>query len=242
MIEILISSCLKVMRDGKIVESGKYNDLLNSGLDFGALVAAHETSMELVEQGTIMPGENSPRPSKSPRSPKPASNLTNGESNSLDQPKAGKESSKLIKEEERETGKVSLHIYKLYCTEAFGWWGITGVFILSLVWQASLMAGDYWLAYETSEERAQAFNPSLFISVYAIIAIVSVVLVVMRSFSFTIMGLKTAQIFFTQILRSILHAPMSFFDTTPSGRILSRVSTMEEPSPDWYNLYIIPML
>ncbi|KAJ7972956.1 ABC transporter C family member 4 [Quillaja saponaria] len=39
------------------------------------------------------------------------------------------------------------------------------------------------------------------------------------------MGLKTAQVFFKQILHSILHAPMSFFDTTPSGRILSRAST-----------------
>ncbi|KAL0414738.1 UNVERIFIED_CONTAM: ABC transporter C family member 14 [Sesamum radiatum] len=38
-----------VMRDGKIVQSGKYNELLDSDLDFSALVAAHETSMELVE-------------------------------------------------------------------------------------------------------------------------------------------------------------------------------------------------
>lgn len=146
-----------------------------------------------------------------------------GESNSLDRPVSSKKSSKLIKEEERETGKVSLHIYKLYCTEAFGWWGITVVLIFSLLWQASMMASDYWLAYETSEERAQLFNPSMFISIYAIIAVVSVVLIVLRSYSVTVLGLKTAQIFFSQILHSILHAPMSFFDTTPSGRILSRV-------------------
>ncbi|KAF7804851.1 ABC transporter C family member 4 [Senna tora] len=213
-----------VMRDGMIVQSGKYNDLLNLGMDFGALVAAHETSMELVEEGALMPGENSPRPSKSPRSPKPPSNYmeTNGERNSVDRPK---ESSKLIKEEERETGKVSLHIYKLYCTEAFGWWGIIGILLLSFIWQGSLMAGDYWLAYETGEERAKFFNPSLFISVYGIIAIVSIVLVVIRAFAICVLGLKTAKLFFTQILNCILHAPMSFFDTTPSGRILSRAST-----------------
>ncbi|KAK7259335.1 hypothetical protein RIF29_24939 [Crotalaria pallida] len=213
-----------VMKDGMIVQSGKYNDILDSGVDFKALVAAHETSMELVEQGAVVPGENLNKPMKSLES---ASNYngTNGESDSLDQPKSVKGSSKLIKEEERETGKVSLNIYKLYCTEAFGWWGITGVLILSFLWQIFLMASDYWLAYETSEKRAQAFNPSLFISVYAIISAVSVVLVVIRSYSYTFMGLKTAQIFFSQILHSILHAPMSFFDTTPSGRILSRAST-----------------
>ncbi|CAL5357648.1 unnamed protein product [Camellia sinensis] len=44
-----------VMRDGVIVQSGKYNDILQSGVDFQVLVSAHETSMELVEAGTTMP-------------------------------------------------------------------------------------------------------------------------------------------------------------------------------------------
>ncbi|PON96560.1 ATP-binding cassette containing protein [Trema orientale] len=215
---------IMVMRDGMIVQSGKYHDLLESGLDFGALVAAHETSMELVEVGATTEVENSPKPLKSPRS---SSNHgeANGENNTSDQPKPDKENSKLIKDEERETGKVSLHVYKVYCTEAYGWWGVIVVLLLSILWQASLMAGDYWLAYETSEERAMSFNPSLFISVYAIVAAISIVLVTMRAFSTTIVGLKTAQVFFSQILHSILHAPMSFFDTTPSGRILSRASS-----------------
>ncbi|KAK8509837.1 hypothetical protein V6N12_001909 [Hibiscus sabdariffa] len=213
-----------VMRDGMIVQSGKYNDLLDSGMDFGALVAAHETAMELVEAGNTMPGEISPKTSKSPRD---ASNIgeVNGEHNSQDDSKSNKGDSRLIKDEERETGKVSLHVYKMYCTEAFGWWGVAAALFLSLIWQASIMAGDYWLSYETAAERALSFNPSLFISVYGIIAAVSVVLITIRAFFVTIMGLKTAQIFFRQILQSILHAPMSFFDTTPSGRILSRAST-----------------
>ncbi|GMY16908.1 ABC transporter C family member 14-like [Fagus crenata] len=207
-----------VMRDGNIVQSGKYNYLLDSGLDFTALVAAHDTSMELVEMGTDMPSEISP---KLPKSPGEA----NGENNSQDQPNSDKGTSKLIKDEERETGKVSLHVYKLYCTEAFGWWGVSAVLLLTILWQGCLMAGDYWLAYETSEERAMSFNPTLFISVYAIIAVVSFLFILIRSFSVTLVGLKTAQVFFSQILHSILHAPMSFFDTTPSGRVLSRAST-----------------
>ncbi|KAK6239362.1 hypothetical protein QUC31_004831 [Theobroma cacao] len=213
-----------VMRDGMIVQSGKYNSLLDSGMDFGALVAAHETAMELVEPGNSMPGENSPKTSKSALGD---FNLggANGQNRSQDHPKTDNGDSRLIKDEERETGKVSLHVYKMYCTEAFGWWGVAAALLFSLSWQASLMAGDYWLSYETSAERAILFNPSRFISVYAIIAAVSVVLIVFRAFFVTLMGLKTAQIFFRHILQSILHAPMSFFDTTPSGRILSRAST-----------------
>lgn len=214
-----------VMRDGMIVQSGKYNDLLESGMDFKALVAAHETSMELVEEaGPAITSENSP---KLPQSPQPFSNHgeANGEDKSGDQSMSNKESSKLIKDEERETGKVSFQVYKQYCTEAYGWSGVAGVLLLSLAWQGSLMASDYWLAYETSEKHAKSFNASLFITNYSIIAAVSVLLIVIRSFTVTKLGLKTAQIFFSQILHSILHAPMSFFDTTPSGRILSRAST-----------------
>ncbi|KAL6978397.1 Multidrug resistance-associated protein 4 [Sarracenia purpurea var. burkii] len=213
-----------VMRDGMIVQSGKYNDLLESGLDFKALVAAHETSMELVEVETTMHDENSPELPKVPRASSDHGEA-NGEGKSPEQSNTDGGTSKLIKEEEREIGKVSLGVYKQYCTEAFGWWGVVMVLLISLLWQSSLMASDYWLAYETSKERAVSFNPSLFISVYAIIAAISVVLIIMRAFFVTILGLKTAQIFFRQILYSILHAPMSFFDTTPSGRILSRAST-----------------
>ena len=45
------------MKDGMIVQSGRYNYLLDSGLDFIALVAAHDIFMELVEMGTTMPSQ-----------------------------------------------------------------------------------------------------------------------------------------------------------------------------------------
>ncbi|QCD87723.1 ATP-binding cassette [Vigna unguiculata] len=113
-----------VMRDGMIVQSGKYNDLLASGMDFSALVAAHKTSMKLVEQGAVAPGENLNQQMKSPKAMS-NNREANGESNPLDEPRL------------------------------FGWWGIGGVIFLSMLWQASTIASDYWLAYETSEERVQ---------------------------------------------------------------------------------------
>lgn len=208
------------MREGSIVQSGKYDSLLDSGLDFTALVSAHEASMELVDVETKNEDITSPKV-KTQRSFKLGE--ANGESNSQEKSEHNKGSSKLIKEEERATGKVSLAVYKLYCTESFGWWGVVAMLFFSVAWQASLMSSDYWLAYETSDANAASFSPSLFISVYAIFAAVAFVLVFVRSILVAVMGLKTSQIFFVQILRSILHAPMSFFDTTPSGRILTRV-------------------
>ncbi|KAL0348666.1 UNVERIFIED_CONTAM: ABC transporter C family member 4 [Sesamum angustifolium] len=216
-----------VMRDGKIVQSGKYNELRDSDLDFSALVAAHETSMELVETNPAVSSVNVKQAPESPHKQVPRSvENGSGESELNGEPGESKSdmgSSKLIEDEERETGRVSLSVYKKYCTEVYGWWGITVVMLISVLWQLSQMSSDYWLAYQTSDERN--FVASLFIGIYTAIAVVSCVFMAIRSVLVAFLGLKTAQSFFNQILNSVLHAPMSFFDTTPSGRILSRASS-----------------
>lgn len=202
-----------------IVQAGKYDELLQAGTDFAALVAAHDSSMELVESAA--PASER----ELPLSRQPSNKNANGDSSSssIVAPKAEKASARLIKDEERASGHVSFTVYKQYMTEAWGWWGPLVVVVTSVVWQCSLMASDYWLAGQTSDENAASFQPLLFINVYSIIAAISVVLVTVRSFIVAFIGLQTADKFFKQILNSILHAPMSFFDTTPSGRILSRV-------------------
>jgi ATP-binding cassette, subfamily C (CFTR/MRP), member 2 len=110
------------MRDGTIVQSGKYDELLQPGTGFAGLVAAHDSSMELVEHSSQTAQEITPtstinnnhNPTPSPKNNAASSN---GETNTE------AASSRLIKEEERETGHVSLKIYKMYVTEAWGWWG-----------------------------------------------------------------------------------------------------------------------
>ncbi|KAI4985927.1 hypothetical protein ZWY2020_018557 [Hordeum vulgare] len=214
-----------VMKEGTIVQSGKYDELIQRGSDFAALVAAHDSSMELVESAAPVSDEKGETPAVSRQ---PSGNgsgrrpSSSGEANGV---VAEKASARLIKEEERASGHVSLAVYKQYMTEAFGWWGVALVVAVSVAWQGSVLASDYWLAYETDAGNAASFRPTLFIEVYAIIAAASVVLVSGRSFLVAFIGLQTANSFFKQILNSILHAPMSFFDTTPSGRILSRASS-----------------
>lgn len=211
------------MREGKIVQSGKYGELLESGLDFGDLVAAHENSMELVEMRATVSDENHPQTPKSPHQQAPNSPIKpEGQGKPKDQPEPNAKSN-LIEDEERESGHISYDVYKDYCTKACGWWGVVAVIVTSVLWQLALTANDYWLAYETSSSTA--FKPSLFIIVYSVIGVISCILVAARSFTVTGLGLKTGQSYFTEIINSILHAPMSFFDTTPSGRILSRVSS-----------------
>ncbi|KAJ0955316.1 putative ABC-type xenobiotic transporter [Helianthus annuus] len=109
-----------VMRDGMLVQSGKYDELLESGLDFKNLVSAHETSMQLVEMEPTASDSPSPRPLQK----SPSLNPREEDQKALERSKSSSiiGTSKLIEEEERETGRISLGVYKVYVTEAFGWW------------------------------------------------------------------------------------------------------------------------
>lgn len=212
---------IMVMREGSIVQSGRYNELLQAGLDFGSLVAAYESSMELVDMSSQTLTDN---PVQTPISPAADKSLQRvlSTKKSLEKTNSQKATAKLIEDEERETGQVHSDVYKEYCTKAFGWWGVVFVMVISLIWIASTTSTDYWLAYQTAETRT--FTPGIFMAGYALIGLVSCLVVASRAVIVTLMGLKTAQSYFSQFLNSILHAPMSFYDTTPSGRILNRAS------------------
>lgn len=211
------------------MQAGKFNELLESGTDFGALVAAHENSVGLAENGKQVSGGISMETPASPHSPTPLSPQSPslygsefaGKSLNADETKSVVGNGKLIEEEERETGHINFEVYKQYCTEAYGWWGVVGVLVTSLLWQVALMASDFWMAYETAGNHFQRYR---FVKVYAILSGISCIFVAARGIIVAAIGLKTCQSFFKQLLYSTLRAPMAFFDTTPSGRILSRVS------------------
>lgn len=215
---------MQVMRNGMIVQTGKYVELLGAGTDFAALVAAHDSSMELVEQSQQVTKTEHSQPAAVTRIPSLRSRSIGKGEKVVVAPDIEAATSKIIQEEERESGQVSWRVYKLYMTEAWGWWGVVGMLGFALVWQGSDMASNYWLSYQTS--GSLPFNPSLFLGVYVAIAAFSMILQVIKTLLETVLGLQTAQIFFKNMFDSILHAPMSFFDTTPSGRILSRVSVV----------------
>ncbi|CAL5035557.1 unnamed protein product [Urochloa decumbens] len=225
-----------VMRDGMIAQSGKYDELLQAGSDFASLAAAHDSSMELMEQSQQAEKIEHSQPAAVVRIPSLRSTSIGKGEKVVVTPGAEAATSKIIQEEERESGQVSWRVYKLYMTEAWGWWGVVGMIGLALVWQGSDLASDYWLSYQLS--GSTLFDPSIFIGVYVVVAVFSMVLEVIKTLLETVFGLKTAQIFFNKMFDSILRAPMSFFDTTPSGRILSRASSDQTTIDDVLALFV----
>ncbi|CAM6088135.1 unnamed protein product [Calypogeia fissa] len=256
-----------VMRDGRIVQSGHYEDLLTGGTDFEALVEASNEALEKVlphEQKDQQDSEshvldlNSPKTPSLSRSPTshdrghddyfiPGSSPSQLQDPVSDLPNQAvvertlssktwsdhdvkvvhddEGTARLTEEEQRESGSVSGLVYWTYFTRAYGGALVLLLLIVQTVWQGLQIAGDYWVAYGAAQEEGHSEQTSRFVVIYAMLAFSCGILVFARTIVVCIVGLKTGQSFYLAMLRSLFRAPMSFFDTTPTGRILSRAST-----------------
>jgi len=74
-----------------------------------------------------------------------------------------------------------------------------------------------------------------YLGIYAVFGVAQSVLAMSSSFSLATVGIFASKLIHNRLLVNILRLPMSFFDTTPSGRILNRFSkdiyTIDEMIP-----------
>ena len=63
-----------------------------------------------------------------------------------------------------------------------------------------------------------------FLAIYAAINLGSVTTMFMRQVLLYLSSIRASKTLFTSLLKTIMRAPMSFFDTTPIGRVLNRFS------------------
>jgi len=246
-----------VMGAGHILSSGTYNELSQQGTVFGELVDAHKKALDDVTVQDDMVSDTTrddwisqsscsitTDPTQLPSSPSSPCSKKHVKGNVLDDQRSQtfnedtheqnrvenkfdqENFSSLIDEEERAIGRVNMSIYWAYWTKSFQGLHIIVLLFIQTCWQALQILSDFWLAFFTSE--GTSINPRKFISVYSYLAIGSGFFVFMRSLLISVSGLRTAQEFYHNMLDSIFRAPMSFFDTTPTGRILTRSSTDQQ--------------
>lgn len=213
-----------VLKDGRIAQAGKYEDILNSGTHFMELVGAHEKAMSALD--SFEPG-----------------NMISDAGENLQQDVHKKEDKReeqdsktdatvvphgqLVEEEEREKGKVGFWVYWKYITTAYGGALVPFILLAQVIFQFLQIGSNYWMAWATpiSKDVEPPVKGSTLILVYVVLAVGSSLCILVRATLLVTAGYKTATLLFNKMHLCIFRAAMSFFDSTPSGRILNRAST-----------------
>lgn len=224
------------MQEGKIVQAGKFEELLQQNIGFEVLVGAHNQALE-----SILSAENSTKtietierkPSEAANDVKPdledtsqIMNVARQESEQNISPEVTDKAGKLVQEEEREKGSIGKDIYWAYLKAVKGGALVPCIILAQSMFQVLQVASNYWMAWASPPTASSepAVATTLLFSVYILLAVGSSLCVLIRAMLVAIDGLLTSQIFFSNMLHCVMRAPMSFFDSTPTGRILNRVS------------------
>lgn len=128
----------------------------------------------------------------------------------------------LMQQEERAVRSVPWSIYAAYI-RASGTLlnGLLAFFLLALA-QGSNIVTSLWLSWWTANKFGYATGQ--YIGAYAGLGVTQALLQFSFSVTLSILGTQSSKVMLQNAMTRVLRAPMSFFDTTPLGRITNRFS------------------
>ncbi|KAL7196925.1 hypothetical protein ACSBR1_036857 [Camellia fascicularis] len=126
-------------------------------------------------------------------------------------------------EEETETGRVKWHVYSTFITSAYKGALVPVILLCQVLFQILQMASNHWIAWATDEKSTVSREKML--GIYALMSGGSSIFILGRAVFLSTIAIETSQCLFLRMITSIFRAPLLFFDTTPSSRILNRSST-----------------
>lgn len=215
------------MQNGKIAQAGRFDELLQQNIGFEVLVGAHNEALEsiiTVENSSKTAQDLVPDPDSSTDTTS-TTELINSQRDSehnLDTKKEGK----LVQEEERERGSIGKEVYWSYLTSVKGGAFVPIIILAQSSFQVLQVASNYWMAWTspTTSDAEPVVEMKIILLVYTLLAVGSSLCILLRAILVATAGLRTAQKLFKNMLHSVMRSPMAFFDSTPTGRILNRVS------------------
>ncbi|KAI5807531.1 P-loop containing nucleoside triphosphate hydrolase protein [Peziza echinospora] len=182
--------------------------------EFGKKAAEEEKEEEEVVDDGIA---GNPEQSEEARRIDPARRGSQAPEKKAVAPKAG-----LMQAEERATSAVPWSVYKAYIVSSGSILVAPAVILLLALSQAANIMTTLWLSYWTSGKYG--LSRDTYIGVFASLGVAQSLLMFAFSYSLTIAGTTSSKVLMTKAMEKVLRAPMSFFDTTPIGRIINRFS------------------
>ncbi|KAL1687601.1 P-loop containing nucleoside triphosphate hydrolase protein [Schizophyllum commune] len=192
-----------VVDGGKIVEQGTYQDLMSQGQTFARLVEEYGVKNE---DAAVTKVEDR------------SETATVVDVKAVDAPQQA-----LMQDEERAVGSVSWRVYQKYIRYAGGLTWVPAIIIITALGQCSQVANTLFLSFWSSQSIA-GFSNSTYMLVYGMLGVAQAFFSFLLNFAVALVCLFASLRIFRAALRSVLRSSVAFFDTTPMGRIMSRLS------------------
>ncbi|KAK3327224.1 P-loop containing nucleoside triphosphate hydrolase protein [Cercophora scortea] len=136
--------------------------------------------------------------------------------------KKKKKGKALMQAEERAVASVPWSVYAAYVRASGSMFNAVIILVLLVVSQGANIATSLWLSYWTSDKFG--YSMGTYIGVYAGLGAVQALLMFGFMVALSIFGTTSSKTMLGNAITRVLRAPMSFFDTTPLGRITNRFS------------------
>ena len=83
---------------------------------------------------------------------------------------------------------------------------------------------SFHLIFPVSLPPSLLVSRGCYLGIYALLGATRIIFILLNTFVLAIAGVRASRTLHARMLKNILRSPMSFFDTTPLGRVLNRFS------------------
>ncbi|KAF9999563.1 Canalicular multispecific organic anion transporter 2 [Entomortierella chlamydospora] len=213
-----------VLKDGMISETGQYQELLDAKNGFYQLIEDYSVKESTSkEQDDSLSEEGTVQETRIESESGPASRGEEKHVEKVDEKLD--DNAGLTEEEKMKIGSIQWAIYKIYA-KAASYRNVVQILSLFVVLEGCQIGTNIWLERWIGIADTSNRGVGYFMGVYAVLVVTFMLLVVWTSYTTMVTaGVRAAAFLHDRLLNNVLRLPMSFFDTTPVGRIVNRFSS-----------------
>ncbi|GAA6028671.1 hypothetical protein JCM8097_007340 [Rhodosporidiobolus ruineniae] len=196
-----------VMENGRIVERGTYEELMAAGGSFSRFAQEYGVTTAAEAKKEVKGAEAAEPEDEKKEKPTEGAGET-------------KSSKPLMQKEEQATGSVSGTTWIAYAKAANGWLTVPALLLSLVAAGASQVLSNFALVWWQHDTFSMGENE--YIGLYAGLGIGVAIFTFLMGLATVWFGTTAARNLHHQALQRVVWAPMSWFDTTPLGRIMNR--------------------
>jgi ATP-binding cassette subfamily C (CFTR/MRP) protein 1 len=197
------------MEDGEIKQQGKFEELMQDpNSPFAELMREYGGTDDHRKKHT---GEGSSSEESS---------SDESETKQAERKPAKTTGKALMTTEERAVGAVAGAVYKAYIRAGGGWMMAILISGIMLLHQLTRIANDLWLSWWSDDELD--LDVGAYMGGYAGWGIAQMLTIILFNICMAYLCARASRTLHDDSIENVFRAPLSFFDTTPLGRIINR--------------------